>query len=90
MRFAIHLISHLTPEWRKHYVHYEVLKKKVYEMVDLKSPSDDNGISYYYAPCLSLSPPGCVDAPVASICMPIPPLFDLLNHDLNIAGFSQN
>ena len=34
MRFARRLISHLTPEWRNHYIHYDELKVKIYEMVD--------------------------------------------------------
>ena len=33
MRFARHLSSHLTPEWRKHYIDYDDLKRRVYEMV---------------------------------------------------------
>lgn len=24
MKFAEHLIAHITPEWRKQYIHYEV------------------------------------------------------------------
>lgn len=33
MRFAHHLSSHLTPEWRKHYIDYDDLKRRIYEMV---------------------------------------------------------
>lgn len=33
MRFAHHLSSHLTPEWRKHYINYDDLKKRVYQMI---------------------------------------------------------
>ena len=33
MRFSSHLSSHLTPEWKKHYIDYEGLKKMVYDMV---------------------------------------------------------
>ena len=33
MRFAAHLMSHLTPEWRKQYIDYDSLKKMVYQMV---------------------------------------------------------
>lgn len=33
MRFAQHLSSHLTPEWRKHYIDYDDLKRRIYEMV---------------------------------------------------------
>ncbi|XP_067868001.1 xenotropic and polytropic retrovirus receptor 1 homolog [Heterodontus francisci] len=30
MKFAEHLSAHLTPEWRKQYIEYEVLKKMLY------------------------------------------------------------
>ena len=33
MRFSSHLSSHLTPEWKKHYIDYDSLKKIVYSMV---------------------------------------------------------
>lgn len=33
MRFTEHLSSHLTLEWRKHYINYETLKKMIYELV---------------------------------------------------------
>lgn len=33
MRFAQHLSSHLTPEWRKNYIRYDELKKMIYRMV---------------------------------------------------------
>lgn len=33
MRFAHHLSSHLTPEWRKHYIDYNDLKGRIYQMV---------------------------------------------------------
>lgn len=33
MRFAHHLSSHLTPEWRKHYIDYDNLKGRIYEMI---------------------------------------------------------
>ena len=33
MRFAQHLSSHLTPEWRKNYIRYDELKKMIYQMV---------------------------------------------------------
>ena len=36
MRFAHHLSSHLTPEWRKHYIDYDDLKRRVYEMIGKK------------------------------------------------------
>ena len=26
MKFTEHLAAHITPEWRKQYIHYEVLK----------------------------------------------------------------
>lgn len=28
MKFAEHLSAHITPEWRKQYINYEVSKKK--------------------------------------------------------------
>ena len=39
MRFARHLVSHLTPEWRKHYIRYYELKKLIYAMVKKVEPS---------------------------------------------------
>ena len=39
MRFARHLVSHLTPEWRKHYIRYYELKKQIYAMVKKVEPS---------------------------------------------------
>ena len=40
MKFTQHLTSHLTPEWKKYYVHYEELKEMIYEMVRLQSLDD--------------------------------------------------
>ncbi|KRY19688.1 Xenotropic and polytropic retrovirus receptor 1, partial [Trichinella patagoniensis] len=34
MKFAEHLSTHLTPEWRKQYIQYELLKAMLYEMVE--------------------------------------------------------
>lgn len=42
MRFAQHLSSHLTPEWRKHYIDYDDLKKRIYEMVG-GTPGGEDG-----------------------------------------------
>lgn len=41
MRFAHHLSSHLTPEWRKHYIDYDDLKRRVYEMIGKKPQAED-------------------------------------------------
>lgn len=38
MRFAHHLSSHLTPEWRSHYIDYEDLKERLYKMVGAAPP----------------------------------------------------
>ncbi len=57
MRFAQHLSSHLTPEWRKHYIDYDKLKKMIYEMVGEAVPVDDEGQSGHkntLTPCLML------------------------------------
>ena len=43
MRFTEHLSSHLTLEWRKHYINYELLKKMIYEIVGEEEPSGDEG-----------------------------------------------
>jgi len=45
MRFSHRLSSHLTPEWRKHYVQYDKLKKMIYEMTGqpLNTSDDDAG-----------------------------------------------
>lgn len=44
MRFAQHLSSHLTPEWRIHYMNYEALKKLVYQMVSCDWTKEDDAI----------------------------------------------
>lgn len=41
MRFSQRLSSHLTPEWRKHYVKYEHLKGIIYEMVGERPPQNE-------------------------------------------------
>ena len=43
MRFAHHLSSHLTPEWRKHYIDYDNLKRRVYKIVgrEVKAGGED-------------------------------------------------
>lgn len=43
MRFTEHLSSHLTLEWRKHYINYETLKKLIYEIVGQSEPSGEEG-----------------------------------------------
>ena len=43
MKFASHLTSHLTPEWRKQYIDYEGLKKMVYKMVGQEEVEDPEG-----------------------------------------------
>jgi len=40
MKFAEHLASHLTPEWRKQYVNYDKMKKMLYIICD-KAPSQE-------------------------------------------------
>lgn len=47
MRFAHHLSSHLTPEWRKHYIDYDELKERIYEMVGKKVVRGDEDIGKY-------------------------------------------
>ncbi len=37
MRFFNHLTSHLTPEWRQHYIDYGDLKGRIYQMVQEKT-----------------------------------------------------
>ena len=41
MRFAHHLSSHLTPEWRKHYIDYDDLKRRIYEMVGKEAVKEE-------------------------------------------------
>ena len=45
MRFSQRLISHLTPEWRKHYIQYEKLKRMIYDITGqpLNTSGDDDG-----------------------------------------------
>jgi len=46
MRFSSHLSSHLTPEWKKHYIDYDSLKKMVYSIIDqvpVEEPDDGEG-----------------------------------------------
>ena len=45
MKFAQHLSSHLTPEWRKHYIDYESLKKRIYEMVGKQVKQGDEDVN---------------------------------------------
>jgi SPX domain protein involved in polyphosphate accumulation len=46
MRFTQTLTSHLTPEWRKHYIDYESLKKMIYAMIGQPEPSGEEGRWY--------------------------------------------
>lgn len=34
MKFAEHLSAHITPEWRKQYINYEVCNKSIYFLYD--------------------------------------------------------
>ncbi len=45
MKFARRLISHLTPEWRNHYIHYEELKVKIYDMVNKSCHKTEQPVS---------------------------------------------
>ncbi|XP_043985295.1 xenotropic and polytropic retrovirus receptor 1a [Gambusia affinis] len=52
MKFAEHLSSHITPEWRKQYLRYEALKEMLYSAQD-QAPSievaDEDTVKRYYA-----------------------------------------
>ncbi|KAG7461361.1 xenotropic and polytropic retrovirus receptor 1-like, partial [Solea senegalensis] len=52
MKFAEHLSSHITPEWRKQYLLYEAFKEMLYAAQD-QAPSievtDDDTVKRYYA-----------------------------------------
>lgn len=52
MKFAEHLSSHITPEWRKQYLQYEAFKDMLYAAQD-QAPSievtDDDTVKRYYA-----------------------------------------
>lgn len=50
MRFAQHLSSHLTPEWRKHYIDYEVIR------IRKKTLCMARGYVGYAVPCAFLCP----------------------------------
>jgi len=41
MKFAEHLLAHITPEWRKQYISYEELKLKLYQAIE-KAPSPES------------------------------------------------
>ncbi|MEE6505257.1 hypothetical protein FKM82_005478 [Ascaphus truei] len=43
MKFAEHLSAHLTPEWRKQYICYKVLRDMLYKAYDKSTASEDNG-----------------------------------------------
>ena len=38
MKFAEHLGAHITPEWRKQYIHYEEMKSMLYSALE-QAPS---------------------------------------------------
>ncbi|ODN00179.1 Xenotropic and polytropic retrovirus receptor 1 [Orchesella cincta] len=40
MKFAEHLLAHITPEWRKQYIQYEEMKSMLYSAVE-QSPASD-------------------------------------------------
>uniref|UniRef100_A0A8C7FH08 Xenotropic and polytropic retrovirus receptor 1a n=1 Tax=Oncorhynchus kisutch TaxID=8019 RepID=A0A8C7FH08_ONCKI len=52
MKFAEHLSSHITPEWRKQYLQYEAFKSMLYAAQD-QAPSievtDEDTVKRYYA-----------------------------------------
>ncbi|KAK3928394.1 Xenotropic and polytropic retrovirus receptor 1 [Frankliniella fusca] len=41
MKFAEHLLAHITPEWRKQYIHYEEMKAMLYTAVE-EAPSAES------------------------------------------------
>lgn len=41
MKFAEHLLAHITPEWRKQYIHYEELKIRLYHVAE-KAPAPES------------------------------------------------
>ena len=41
MKFAEHLAAHITPEWRKQYIQYELMKQKLYEVLE-EAPSAES------------------------------------------------
>jgi SPX domain protein involved in polyphosphate accumulation len=48
MRFAQLLSSHLTPEWRAHYIDYKGLKSLIYKIVSSDwTKKDDHGMLVY-------------------------------------------
>ncbi|KAI9556155.1 Xenotropic and polytropic retrovirus receptor 1-like protein [Daphnia sinensis] len=52
MKFAEHLTAHITPEWRKQYIHYEDMKQILYQAME-QAPSaevvEPEVIARYYA-----------------------------------------
>uniref|UniRef100_A0A0N5AD05 SPX domain-containing protein n=1 Tax=Syphacia muris TaxID=451379 RepID=A0A0N5AD05_9BILA len=46
MKFGEQLSSHLTPEWRKQYIHYEELKSLLYELL-LEMPVEEDARQQY-------------------------------------------
>jgi hypothetical protein len=48
MKFGEQLASHLTPEWRKQYIHYEELKSMLYDFM-LEAPSEGETREQYIA-----------------------------------------
>ncbi|CAL8268854.1 unnamed protein product [Arctogadus glacialis] len=52
MKFAEHLSSHITPEWRKQYLQYEAFKDMLYAAQD-QAPSIEASSNASIAPCLN-------------------------------------
>ena len=52
MKFAEHLGAHITPEWRKQYIHYEEMKSMLYSALE-QAPSaevvEEEVIQRYFA-----------------------------------------
>ncbi|BES98813.1 unnamed protein product [Nesidiocoris tenuis] len=52
MKFTEHLGAHITPEWRKQYIHYEEMKQMLYEAVEAAPSSElvePEVLTRYYA-----------------------------------------
>ncbi|MEQ2244902.1 hypothetical protein ILYODFUR_021956 [Ilyodon furcidens] len=54
MKFAEHLASHITPEWRKQYLLYEAFKDMLYAAQDQAPSIEDKSVwlaRFFRAPC---------------------------------------
>ncbi|KAL4219184.1 Xenotropic and polytropic retrovirus receptor 1 [Mactra antiquata] len=52
MKFAEHLGAHITPEWRKQYIQYELMKDMIYqaqEQAPSEEVTDESNIQRYFA-----------------------------------------